>query len=64
MAKKDRVRMTVWVEFEHREWLRRQAYERDTTIAQVVHDLIEDAKLQEVKGTGSSCWRTSVRPQR
>lgn len=50
MAKKDRVRMTVWVEFEHREWLRRQAYERDTTIAQVVHDLIEDARALEAKG--------------
>ncbi len=43
MAKKDRVRMTVWVEFEHREWLRRQAYDRDTSMAQILHDLIEDA---------------------
>ncbi len=52
MAENKRVRMTVWVDFEHREWLRRKAYDRDTSMAQVVHDLIENAILREAKGKG------------
>ena len=50
MAENKRVRLTIWVDFEHREWLRRQAYDRDTSMAQILHDLIEDAKAQEAKG--------------
>lgn len=54
MAENKRVRMTVWVDFEHREWLRRQAYDRDTSMAQVVYDLIEDAKARDAKNKGGN----------
>ncbi len=54
MAENKRVRMTVWVDFEHREWLRRKAYERDTSMAQIVHDLIEDAKAQGASSKGGN----------